>query len=117
MIVWPGFQRSIIALFSVAFEKDTARLPQLSASRIRDPKRPYRFTHENELPFAWSEIHRTLIRLAGAIAFLPRSKGVPGVYVVDMAVEHKMENEGESHISSDNALLSNVRRIYSGSNS
>ena len=35
MIVWPGFQRSIIALFSVAFEKDTARLPQLSASRIR----------------------------------------------------------------------------------
>ncbi len=67
------------------------------------------------IPLARREIHRALSRLACAIAFLLRSKGVSGVYRVDVAVEQKMQDEGEGHTSSIECVAQQSA-TYSGSN-
>jgi hypothetical protein len=85
----------------IRFANSCPIIPRANTAAVKSVVRSTLSLHTRKgIPFARREIHRTFSRLAGAIAFLPRSKGVP-IYRVDVAVEHKMENEGESHISSD----------------
>ena len=63
------------------------RFPSLADGRFPCPKGASLSPHTRErIPLARREIHRVLSLLAGVITFLPRSKGVSGVYRVDVAV-------------------------------